>query len=64
MGSDGAYGLEVLKHNTDNTYTIAESENTAVIYGMPKSAIQTGYVDKIADLDGIACHITRFVNER
>lgn len=64
MGSDGAYGLEVLKHNTDNTYTIAESENTAVIYGMPKSAIQTGYVDKIANLDEIACHITRFVNER
>lgn len=64
MGSDGSTGLEYLKNNNQDTYVIAESEKTAVINGMPKSAIKTGWVDEIADLDKIAIHITNFVNER
>ena len=53
MGSDGASSLVELK-KTGPVYTIAEAKETAVIFGMPKAAIQTGYVDEVARLERIA----------
>ncbi len=53
MGSDGAEGLIQLKKK-GHVYTIAEARETAVIFGMPKAAIETGYVDQIARLEMIA----------
>ncbi|WAA13584.1 protein-glutamate methylesterase/protein-glutamine glutaminase [Fervidibacillus halotolerans] len=61
MGSDGTKGLKKLKQQT-KTYAIAESKETAVIFGMPKSAIQTGLVDQIGPIDQIASFITNKVN--
>jgi two-component system, chemotaxis family, protein-glutamate methylesterase/glutaminase len=38
MGADGAEGL--LELRKEGSYTIAESEKTAVVYGMPKRAVE------------------------
>lgn len=53
MGSDGARGLVQLK-KTGDVFTIAEAEETAVIFGMPKAAIQTGLVDQVVRLEHVA----------
>ncbi|SDY71368.1 two-component system, chemotaxis family, response regulator CheB [Evansella caseinilytica] len=58
MGSDGTNGLLKLKQKR-RTLAVAESEETAVVYGMPKAAIQTNEVDVIANIDSVAGVITR-----
>lgn len=58
MGSDGAEGLKSLK-STGDTRLIAESNDTAIVFGMPKAAIATGLVDDVAHLDQIASTIMR-----
>lgn len=45
MGNDGAAGM--LRAKISGAVTIAESERTAVVYGMPKAAINLGCVDFI-----------------
>ena len=44
IGSDGAEGLLELKRS--GALTIAESEETATVYGMPRKAYEIGAVDK------------------
>jgi len=51
MGKDGANGIKTIKRF--GGITIAESKNTAMIYGMPKAAIETGAVDFIKPLNEI-----------
>lgn len=43
MGSDGTKGLKIAKKDGD--IAIAQDESTCVVYGMPKTAIQSGLVD-------------------
>jgi two-component system chemotaxis response regulator CheB len=57
MGNDGRSG--VLRIKADGGQVIAESEDSAVIFGMPREAIATGVVDKIVPLDGIAAEIVQ-----
>lgn len=45
MGKDGVAGLKAIKEAGGKTIT--ESEETAVLYGMPKFAAQAGIADKI-----------------
>jgi two-component system chemotaxis response regulator CheB len=52
MGADGKEGVLNIKNSGGRV--IAESERTAVIFGMPNEAIKTGKVDKVAPLDNIA----------
>jgi len=52
MGSDGKKGLASLKAKRD-CFCLAQSENTCVVYGMPRSAVESGFVDKVLDLDKI-----------
>ena len=59
MGSDGTKGLEVLKNK--GSYVIAQSEETCIVYGMPKAPIEAGLVDVIAPLNKIADEITKSV---
>ena len=40
--------------------TLAESEKTAVIFGMPEAAIRSGAVDEVLPLDAIAAAIVKF----
>lgn len=43
MGSDGTKGLKIAKKDGD--IAIAQDESTCVVYGMPKTAVQSGLVD-------------------
>jgi len=52
MGSDGAAGVRALA--AKGAYTIAEDESTCVVFGMPRAAIQTGAVKRVAPLHHIA----------
>ena len=52
MGSDGAEGIRAIREAGGRT--LAQSEDTCVIYGMPRRAVETGAVDEIRDLDAIA----------
>lgn len=58
MGSDGSIGIEKIKSVGGNT--IAQNEETCVVYGMPKSAVATGAIDKIVPLNDIAKEIIKF----
>lgn len=52
MGSDGAKGIESIKR--EKAYTIAQDESTSVVYGMPRAAISTGFIDEILPINEIA----------
>ncbi|WP_243289858.1 CheB methylesterase domain-containing protein [Bacillus sp. FJAT-47783] len=60
MGSDGTIGLKKLKASSDVT-TIAQSEQSSIIFGMPKSAIEANTIDYIVDLKEIPHTIQRFI---
>jgi two-component system chemotaxis response regulator CheB len=59
MGADGASGLLDMKNS--GSATIAQDENTCVVFGMPKEAIKLGAVDKVMPIDQIATQIIRMV---
>lgn len=60
IGKDGAQGL--LKMRTKGCHTIAESEKTAVVYGMPREAAEIGAAQVIKDSDEIHVEINRFLS--
>ena len=51
MGEDGAEGLGAIK--AAGGMTIAQSEDTCVVAGMPRAAIVKGYANKILPLQGL-----------
>ena len=51
MGDDGAKGMLEMKEA--GAYTIAQDEESCVVFGMPKEAIKLGAVDKILPLPNI-----------
>ena len=52
MGDDGAEGLNAVK--SSGGITIAQSEDSCVVYGMPKAAIERGYAQRVVALDAMA----------
>jgi len=52
MGSDGKKGLVSLKAKKD-CYCITQSEETCVVYGMPRSVAESGLADKVLNLENI-----------
>lgn len=52
MGKDGADGL--LEMKKAGAYTVAQNEETCVVYGMPQAAVNLGAADKVLALDKIA----------
>jgi two-component system chemotaxis response regulator CheB len=52
MGDDGAEGLGAVK--AAGGLTIAQSEDSCVVFGMPKIAIERGYATRIVALDALA----------
>ena len=48
MGCDGSAGLRLLKQK--GAVTIAQDKATSIVYGMPKTAAETGCIDRIAAL--------------
>ena len=61
MGSDGAGGLRKVK--AAGGYALAQDEGSCVVFGMPKMAIETGCVDRVAAPAGIAESIMHRINE-
>ena len=55
MGDDGAEGLGTIK--VAGGMTIAQSEDTCVVSGMPRAAILKGYANKIIPLDGLGSYL-------
>lgn len=58
MGDDGADGIRQIRGSGGRT--IAESEETAIIFGMPQEAIRTGGVERVLPLHQIARAIQKF----
>jgi len=57
MGDDGADAMRTVKDN--GGYTIAESVESAIIFGMPAEAIKTGAVAEVAALQDIPRSLRR-----
>lgn len=57
MGNDGARGTEAIK--SKGGQTLAEAEESSVVFGMPKEAIATGKVDRVLALPFMAAEIGR-----
>jgi two-component system chemotaxis response regulator CheB len=51
MGRDGAQGMKKLQ--AAGARTLAQDEETCVVYGMPKAAVALGAVDRQVPLEGI-----------
>jgi two-component system, chemotaxis family, protein-glutamate methylesterase/glutaminase len=58
MGDDGAAGVAAIKRR--GGYTLAESAESAVIFGMPDEAIRTGAIDEVVALEDMAGAIVRY----
>lgn len=58
MGDDGAKGIKEMKDN--GAYTIAQDEETCIVFGMPNEAIKLGGITKILPLSLIANEALRY----
>jgi len=67
MGEDGAQGMGLVK--AAGGTTIAQSEESCVVFGMPKAAIERGYASRVVALEALAntlqslCLVTRGVDQ-
>lgn len=59
MGADGAAGLLEMKEA--GAYTLAQNEESCVVFGMPKEAIKLGAANMVTDIEGIINYIKRMV---
>jgi two-component system chemotaxis response regulator CheB len=60
MGSDGAQGM--LKMKEAGARTIAQDEESCVVFGMPKEAIKLNAIDRVAPLGQISNEIIQMIN--
>lgn len=58
MGADGRDGLKDLK-SAREVHIIAQDEASCVVYGMPKSVVETGVADEILPLDQLSSAIIK-----
>lgn len=61
MGEDGAIGLK--KIHDHGGLTIVQDENSSVIYGMPKAAVELGAVDHILPIEQIGPMLKQLVHK-
>jgi two-component system, chemotaxis family, protein-glutamate methylesterase/glutaminase len=52
MGEDGAQGLGVIK--AAGGVTIAQGEQSCIVFGMPKAAIDRGHATRVVELEALA----------
>lgn len=62
MGQDGKKGMIEIKKAGGRT--IAEDASTAVVYGMPKAAVEAGCVDQVVPLQKVGAEILKTVHFR
>lgn len=60
MGSDATQGLLQLKRKKD-VYTVSQSRETCVVYGMPRAAVEAGVADVEAELTEVGRLLTQTV---
>jgi two-component system, chemotaxis family, protein-glutamate methylesterase/glutaminase len=60
MGTDGTQGVKQLKEY-GSVKTIAESHDSCIVYGMPKSVIAANLSDDIVNVDEIAQSIMKYM---
>ncbi|MBC7857200.1 MAG: chemotaxis response regulator protein-glutamate methylesterase [Burkholderiaceae bacterium] len=60
MGDDGAAGMREM-HDA-GAHTLAQDEESCVVYGMPKEAVKRGGVDKIVPLNAIGHEILQHMH--
>ena len=59
MGHDGAFGMKMIKKRKG--ITIAQDEDSSVVFGMAGSAVEAGAVDYLVPAEKIAEEIVRAV---
>lgn len=57
MGDDGAQGMLDLKKSGARTF--AQSEESCLVFGMPKEAIARGAVDKVSSLQNLSYYVQK-----
>ncbi len=62
MGDDGMIGMKELFDN--GAYTIAQDEESCVVFGMPKKAIEIGAVREISSLQKIPSRIMDYAHNK
>ena len=62
MGNDGAEGL--LNMRNAGAHTIAQNEQTCVVYGMPREAIEKGAAEKIVPLEKVTETLIALAQQR
>ena len=58
MGHDGVNGMKLLKEK--GGLVIAQSEDTCVVYGMPRAVVEAELADQISPITNIAGEITGY----
>lgn len=61
MGSDGTQGIQAIKQH--GGLTIAQDRDSSVIYGMPRAAAESRFVDQVLPLDEIAPALIRLIEQ-
>ena len=61
MGTDGADGVRAVAAAGGSV--VAQDEASSAVYGMPKRAVETGVVDEVLPLEGIADGVLRSITE-
>lgn len=51
MGKDGALGMKAIKEK--GGYTLAQNQETCVVYGMPKEVVDNGYANSVVPITEI-----------
>jgi two-component system chemotaxis response regulator CheB len=62
MGSDGARGMQLLR--ASGARTLAEAEESCVVFGMPQAAINLGAAEQIVPLPQMADAIIRAASQQ
>jgi len=62
MGHDGTDGVRLIKEA--GGMVLAEHESSCVVYGMPRSAVETGAVDVVTPLDKMAMAVNAVVADK
>ena len=62
MGKDGVEGLKLIK--SKGGYVISQDEESCIVYGMPRAALEEGVVDSVQSLDDISLSLDRLATAR
>ncbi|MFP7494064.1 chemotaxis response regulator protein-glutamate methylesterase [Terribacillus saccharophilus] len=62
MGADGTNGLRKIRDRISSVYSIGESAETCVVYGMPRAAAEAGLLHHVCPVQSIAGAVQKRIN--